>query len=45
MLTVSSSYCLLITKILTRVVRLGFEKKAFEMFSFQSPLQELGRYI
>ena len=45
MLTVLSACCLLIRKILTLVVRLGFEKKAFEMYSFQSPLQEVRHYI
>ena len=39
MLTVSSSYCLLIPKMWTLVVRLGFEKKAFEMASFRSPFR------
>ena len=43
MLTVLSTCCLLIRKIL--VVRLGFEKKAFEMSSFQSPLQEVRHYV
>ena len=43
MLTVLSTCCLLIRKILTMVV--GFEKKAFEMYSFQSPLQEVRHYI
>ena len=38
MFSVSSSYRLLIPKISTLVVRLGFEKNAFEMSSFQSPL-------
>ena len=37
MLTILSTCCLLICKILTLVVQLGFEKKAFEMSSFQSP--------
>ena len=45
MLTVSSSYGLLIPKILTLVVRVGFDKKVFEILSYQSPLQELGHYI
>ena len=45
MLTFSSSYCLLIPKMLTLMVRLSFEKKAFAMSSFQYPLQELGHYI
>ena len=45
MLTVLSTCCLLIRKILTLVVRLGFEKKAFEMSSFQSPLQEVRHYV
>ena len=45
MLTVLFTCCLLIRKILTLVVRLGFEKKAFEMSSFQSPLQEVRPYI
>ena len=37
LLMLSPSYCLLSPKILTLVVQLGFEKKAFEMSSFQSP--------
>ena len=40
-LTVLSSYCLLISKILTLVIQLGFEKQAFEMSSFQSPSRSL----
>ena len=30
---------------LTLMVRLSFEKKAFEMSSFQYPIQEFGHYI
>ena len=45
MLTVLFSYCSLIPKISTLVIWLVFEKKAFEMPSFQSPHQELGHYI
>ena len=44
-LTVPSSQCLLISKILSLVMGLGFNKKAFEMSSFQSFFQELGNYI
>ena len=42
---VSSSYCLLIPKILTLIVRLGFKKKAVVLSSFRSTLQELGHYV